>query len=185
MLKALSLAASGVLLGALVGCTADVAPLAADPDLGAEQAAPTAKTFEVTLRGEMTTESVVSAIVAAGREELAAACAAMPEMTIRIMNPLASGAFEDRLCTTLLSSEGTAEASEAFVSAEHIGHAQQKSIITSVACFTAATTAFIGTSYGICPHGKTEKIRTDCNNWGGWGGVGLGFVCGLSLAFPF
>jgi hypothetical protein len=73
---------------------------------------------------------------------------------------------------------------------EHIGQVQQKGIITTVACFAAATTVFLGTRYGVCEYGggpgaEGDRRRAVCNDVGNWGQVGLGFVCALTAIFPF
>ena len=166
------------------GCAADTATLdttARDPPA---ERADTPQTFYVWLRGDMTAENAVSAIVAAGRDQLAGACESAPDSSLRILNPLASGDYADVACSSILDGD-TGQTSEALASVEHIGQVQQKGVISTVACFAAATTVFVGTRYGVCARGKTEKIRTDCNDVGSWGNVGLGFVCGLTLLFPF
>src|SRR4051812_4469170 len=93
-----------------------------------------------------TAETGVPQIVEAGREQLAAACVANSGASIRIMNPLASGSYEDVDCSTILAGgESVGQTSEALMSGgEHIGQVQQKGIITTVACFAGATTVFLG-----------------------------------------
>jgi hypothetical protein len=143
--------------------------------------------FELTLRDTTTAEAVIAAIVEAGRDQLATACEAYPGGSVRIFNPLASGRYEDIACSTILDVEESVGQSQKALTCgeEHIGQVQQKGIISTVACFAGGTAAFLGTRYGICPHGRTEQDRTNCNDVGGWGGVGLGFVCGFTLLFPF
>jgi hypothetical protein len=166
------------------GCAADTATLdttARDPPA---EHADTPQPFYVWLRGAMTAESAVSAIVAAGHDQLAGACESAPDSSVRVLSPLASGDYADVVCSSIL--DGNAgQTSEALSSAERIGQAQQKGIFTTVACFAAGATVFVGTRYGICPHEKTEQIRTNCNDVGGWGSIGLGFVCGFTALFPF
>jgi hypothetical protein len=126
MMKPISLACL-VLSGAL-GCAADIAPTATgDPEPAAEQTAE-GQSFEVPLPRDSTAESVIPAILTAGHGELAAACATTPEASIRIMNPLASGAFNDVSCAKLLANEEPEETSAALVSdpaAERSGEARQ------------------------------------------------------------
>lgn len=186
MLKAISLTCLVLLSGAL-GCVADVAP-SETGDYGPTPAEQTAEgqSFKVQLPRDVMMESVVPAIVAAGHAQLAVACASTPEASIRIMHPLASGSFEDVSCASILSGdESTVETSAALSSAEHLGQVQQKGVISTVACFAGGAATFLVPRYGICPHGATEKIRTDCNDVGSWGGLGIGFLCALTVIIPF
>src|SRR5512132_1452227 len=99
MLKAFSLACFGLVLsGSIFGCTADVAPL----DTDNHEHARGARSFEVQVPRDVTAETVIPALVEASRGELAVVCAATPGASIRIMNPLASGTFEDVSCTSVL-----------------------------------------------------------------------------------
>jgi hypothetical protein len=143
--------------------------------------------FELTLPDNATAETVIPAIVEAGRDQIATACDAYPGASVRIFNPLASGSHEDIACSTILDGEqSVGQSQEALTSGgENIGQVQQKGIISTVACFAGGAAVFFGTSYGICPHGQTEQDRTNCNNVGGWGSLGLGFVCGLTASIPF
>jgi len=188
MLKTFSLACFGLLLSGVLGCAADVAPTDTG-DLGPALAEPTAEgqSFAVQLPRDVTMESVIPAIVAAGHDELAAACAVTPGASIRILNPLASGTFEDVSCTTILDGGKSVEqASQAITSGgERIGQVQQQGVITTVACFAGGAAAFLVPRYGICPHGRTEQDRTNCNDAGGWGGLGIGLLCGFTALFPF
>jgi hypothetical protein len=186
MLQAISLTCLVLLSGAL-GCVADVA----STETGAYGPTPTEQTakgqsFEVQLPRDVTMESVVPAIVAAGHAQLAVACASTPDASIRIMHPLASGSFEDVSCASIPSGdESTGETSAALSSAEHLGQVQQKGVISTVACFAGAAATFLVPRYGICPHGTTERIRTNCNDAGGWGSLGIGLVCTLTVILPF
>ena len=137
-------------------------------------------------------ETVIPLIVEAGREQLATACVANPGASVRILDPLASGSYEDIACSTLLDGgESVGQTSDALMSGgEHIGQVQQKGIITTVACFAGATTVFLGTRYGVCKYGggpgaEGDRRRADCNDIGSWGEVGLGFVCALTGVIPF
>lgn len=185
MTKTISLAC--LLLSGVLGCAANVVPTDTD-DQGPALAEQIAKgqSFEVQLSRDITAESVIPAIVAAGHTELVTACESTPGAAIRILNPLTSGSFENVSCAAILSGEeSTAETSAALSSALHIGQVQQKGVITTVACFAAGATVFLGTRYGVCPHGKTEQIRTACNDFGGWSNLGLGLLCGFTAIFPF
>lgn len=182
MRRAVTVAGVLVCTAVLTGCVADTTPT---DHAGAEPTEAMQRSFQVQLRGDMPNEAVIPAILAAGHEQLTAACAQVPEMTVRILNPLASGEYVDIACWTILGGEDTAQASEALSSTEHIGQVQQKGVISTLACLVGGTAAFLGTSYGVCPYGQTEQIRTNCSNWGGWGSVGIGFVCAMSAIFPF
>lgn len=150
------------------------------------------KAFVVLVPPTTTAETVIPQIVEAGREQLAAACVTSPGATARIINPLASGDHADVPCSTILDEgESVGQPSEALTSGgEHLGQTQQKGVITTVACFAAGTTLFLGTRYGVCEYGggpgaEGDRRRADCNDIGSWGGVGLGFVCGFTALFPF
>ena len=149
MLKTFSLACLGLFVGVL-GCAADVAPTDAG-DHGPTLAEPTAEgqSFAVQLPHDVTTDSVIPAMLAAGHDELAAACASTPGESVRILNPFASGAFEDVSCASVLSGEGTAEASAARASepaGERVGQDHQPltpigGVLCSIASLLAATAA--------------------------------------------
>lgn len=143
--------------------------------------------FELTLLDNATAETVIPAIVEAGRDQLSTACEAYPRASVRIFNPLVSGSYEDVTCSTILDGEeSVGQSSEALTSSgENIGHVQQKGIISTVACFAGGAAAFLVPRYGICPHGRTEQDRSNCNDVSGWGSLGLGFVCGLTAIIPF
>jgi hypothetical protein len=186
MLKTFSLACLGLLCSGVLGCAAEVAPTAtADPAPALAQSPAEGQSFAVQLPQDVPTESVIPAIVGAGQDKLAAVCASTPGAAIRVLNPLASGAFEDVSCASILAGAGTAETSAALSSPEHIGQVQQKGLITTVACFAGSAATFLVPRYGICPHGATEQIRTDCNDVGGWGSLGIGLLCAATAIFPF
>lgn len=184
MLRPITIAVVLACMVVLTGCAPDTETLyTAAQGPPAEHAAPP-QTFEVQLCGDMTAESTITAIVAAGHDQLADACESAPDASVRVLSPLASGVFANVSCSSILYGD-VGQTSEAPSSAEHIGQVQQKGIFTTVACSAAGTMVFLGTRYGICPHGRTEQVRTDCNDVGGWGSIGLGFVCGLTALFPF
>ncbi len=149
-MKTISLVCLGFTLSGVLGCAADVA-LTDTGDPGPALAEPTAEgqRFAVQLPRDVTTESVLPAIVAAGHDELAAACAATPGASIRILNPLASGTFEDVSCASVLQGEGTAETSAALSSepaGERVGEDQQSltplgGLLCSLASLIATTAA--------------------------------------------
>jgi hypothetical protein len=171
----------------LTGCAADTTTLdTADHGPVTAEQGDAPQTFEVRLGSDTTAEAAIPAIVEAGHAQLVAACASTRDATLRFLNPLASGDYADVACSAILDGgESIGQTSEALSSAEHIGQVQQKGVISTVACFAGGTAAFLGTRYGICPHGRTERDRTNCNDVGGWGGAGLGFVCALTFILPF
>jgi hypothetical protein len=159
MLKTFSLVCLGFTLSGVLGCAADVAPTATG-DHGPALAEPTAEgqSFAVQLPRDVTTENVIPAIVAAGHDEFAAACALTPGASIRILNPLASGAFEDVSCASVLQGEGTAEASAALSSepaGERVGEDRQSlTPIGAVLCSLASLIA-------------TTAAANECKKWRG------------------
>jgi hypothetical protein len=156
---------------------------------GSDEADSAPQYFTVRLDRATTAENVTPQILAASHDRLVSACEAEPAASVRILNPLSSGEYADVSCASVLgdaSAPGKARA--ALVTDEidgPIGVAQQKGVISTVACFAGGTAVFLGTRYGICPHGRTERARTNCNDAGGWGGVGIGFVCMLTVILPF
>jgi hypothetical protein len=171
----------------------------ADPD-GARADEPTSNieasnVFVAPTPPTTTAETIIAQIVEAGREQLAAACVAYPGASVRIFNPLASGDHADVPCSMILDGgESLGQSSEALTSGgEHIGQTQQWGIISTVACFAGGAAAFFGTRYGICNYQggakagerATERDRANCNDVGGWGGLGIGFICALTAIIPF
>ncbi len=75
MLKTFSLACLGLLLSSVLACAADDAPTGADSH-GLEQSHRTAEgqSFEMQLHRDVTAETIIPAIIAAGHAELAALC---------------------------------------------------------------------------------------------------------------
>jgi hypothetical protein len=133
--------------------------------------------FVVHLAQTTTAETVISQIVEAGREQLAAACAAHPDASIRVFNPLASGSYADVSCSTILDgSEPVAQSSEALPSGEHIGQIQQKWSPFGLGC-----TAFVGLSalfvnYALCNRPGAEQPDL-CRYTADAGFFGLGIAC--------
>lgn len=95
MLKAFSLGCLGLLFSSVLGCAAEVAPTdtgAHEPVSAAEQTAE-GLSFKVKLPRDVTAETVIPAVVAAGHAELATACERTPSAAIHILNPLTPGAL--------------------------------------------------------------------------------------------
>jgi hypothetical protein len=61
-----------------------------------------------------------------------------------------------------------------------IGEAQQKlGPISFLMCGLFAGGTALYTRYALCPHATTEEDRSNCNDVGLWGGVGIGILCSL------
>lgn len=141
--------------------------------------------FELTLPDNTTEETVIPAIVEAGRDQLATACEAYPGASVRIFNPLALGSYEDIACSAILDGgESVGQTSESLMSGgEHIGQAQQEiGPITLVGCGLMAIGAPLFANRAICPRGTTAGDRANCDSATTFGGAGLGILC---LVLPF
>ncbi len=110
MLRIVTIAA-GVAGGVmLVGCAADVAPGGAiddGPAMAASLAETASQIFEVRLRRDTTAETILPQIVEAGHAPLIEACESNPGASVRVYNPLASGAYADWPCAAILGAEAT------------------------------------------------------------------------------
>ncbi len=103
---------------ALFSGAASAAPLSAsdgESAPGAEPSSSTMQSFLVPVDSATTQESVIPAILAAGRAELIAACESNSGASVRIYNPMASGGYVDVPCAVVLGgTEGTGQAAEAL-----------------------------------------------------------------------
>ena len=122
VMKTFSLACLGLLCSGVLGCAADVAPTDTG-DHGPALAEQTAEgqSFVVQLSPDVTAESVIPAILAAGHVQLAAACETSPGASVRIVHALASGAFTEVPCSRILGGESTEQTSGALTSGEQVG----------------------------------------------------------------
>lgn len=110
MLKIFTIAARGACGAMLAGCAADVAPQGAiddGPAMAASLAETAPRTFEVPLRSDTTAETILPQIVEGGHAQLIEACESTPGASVRVYNPLASGAYADLQCTAILRGEET------------------------------------------------------------------------------
>jgi hypothetical protein len=151
---------------------------------GGEEADNAPQSFTVRLDSETTAENVIPQIVIAGRGQLAAMCeAAQPGAWVRILNPLASGAYTDVLCTSVLDGDGpTGEASAALVSDESdgpIGTVQQKWSPFGLACSVLTMGAGLVASYALCPRATNPDDKKNCDYVTAGGLSGLGLLCFL------
>lgn len=182
MLRIFSLACLCLLLFGVLSCAADVAPTGTD-DHGpapAEQAAE-GQRFEVQLPRDVTVEAVVPAIVAAGHAELAAACESMPGAAIRILNPLASGSYEDVSCASVLEGDASSAATGGALASDEcdgpIGTVQQKWSPFGLGCTIAVGAAVLFSTYVLCPRARTPQDEKYCGYVTNGGFAGLGVAC--------
>jgi hypothetical protein len=177
MLKTISLLGSAVLLAAVVGCAADVAPLDTGdhgPAPGAEQASSAPQSFSVQLRGATTAETVIPALVAA--------CESTPGASVRVVNPLASGEFADVSCAAILGgAELAGESQQALTSGPSdgpIGEAQQS--ITPVAPIICGLAALIAATAGARACSDWRGPNSQFCNVGNFGtNAAWLFACGM------
>jgi hypothetical protein len=136
--------------------------------------------FTVPLDPETTDENMTPQIVAAGRGPIAAMCEAVPDASVRIFSPLASGAYEDISCASVLDrGESTGEASAALLTDEGdgpIGTAQQRWSPFGLGCTIATGLAYLFASRVLCAHPKAERPEA-CRNVTDAGFFGIGVMC--------
>lgn len=80
---------------ALASCAADTTAPDQLPAQTAEAPATEPSAFTLWLDRATTAETAIPAIVAAAHQQLAAACERTPGAAVRILNPLASGSYQD------------------------------------------------------------------------------------------
>ncbi|KYG02712.1 hypothetical protein BE21_54565 [Sorangium cellulosum] len=125
---------------------------------------------------------MIPQILAAGHDQIAAACEAKPAASVRIFNPLASDEHADVSCASVLGdNRTTGEARAVLVAHESdgpIGEAQQRiGPISTLACGIAGIGITLFTRYVLCPRGRTERARRNCEDTGIWGTVAIGVLC--------
>jgi hypothetical protein len=172
--------------GALALLAVVVVVASAKPVAAAEQAEARDRGFTVLLDSAATSESVVPAIVAAGRAQLVAACESGPRASIRIHieAPATAGVDADVPCATVLGEgESTGEAREALTSEASdgpIGESPQR--LTPLGPILCGLTSLLTT---------TAQDRV-CRDWRGKGselcnvgtfGSGAMWVLACALAF--
>jgi hypothetical protein len=134
--------------------------------------------FVVPMTPTTTAETVISQIVEAGREQLAAACVANPGASVRILNPLASGDHADVACSTILDGgESVGQSSEALTSGrENVGQAQQKLTPIGIGCSIVMLGLGIFMNHAICQYPGAENPNA-CGWLSEAGMGGLGLAC--------
>ncbi|AUX43448.1 uncharacterized protein SOCE26_048960 [Sorangium cellulosum] len=169
----------GLAMAALIGapaCGAADEPNAAGEEGGAEEAGLPPHHFELSLDPE---GPAIPQIVAAGRYELAAACADRPGAAVRIFDPLEPGAFADVPCASMLGGDPTQEQSAVPVSegAEPIGEAQQRLSPLSLGCAAFVLGSTLIATRGICPRARDPRAEKHCNLWSDAGFGTLTLMC--------
>ncbi|WP_437336328.1 hypothetical protein [Sorangium sp. So ce394] len=168
----------GLAMAALIGApacgTADE-PNAAGEEGGAEEAGLPPRRFELSLDPE---EPAIPQIVAAGRHELAAACADRPDAAVRILNPLDAGAFADVPCSSMLGREVAASSAPAAEeSGEPIAVAQQPWSPVGLACGVLTLGSGLWSTFALCPRARNPHDKRNCDILTSGGFTGLGVLC--------
>ncbi|AUX45227.1 uncharacterized protein SOCE26_067080 [Sorangium cellulosum] len=136
------------------------------------------RTFDVQLSSDTTEETVIPRIVAAGREEIAAACASTSGAAIRVFNPLALGDYSDVPCSAILNDIGEAcSAPTSDPNDNGTGEAQQRLSPFSLGCADFVGGSALVSQFLLCPRATTERDRRRCDYWTGGGFFGLGLMC--------
>lgn len=186
MIRAITVAGALACGAMLTGCAAnDTTPLNTS-DQGPAPAEPTEVAplaFEVWLRDDTTLETVIPQILAAGQDQLAAACHEYPGTSIRVFNPLASGDYVDVPCTSApIGNELNGEASAALTRDprdERIGLSQQKLSPVGFVCSALMFGSGLIGTYALCPRATNPQDERNCGHVSNFGFGGLGFLCFL------
>jgi hypothetical protein len=171
-----------IVAAALIGCGGEEESSELGTPYGRDEADNASQSFAVRLDRATTEENVIPRILAAGHDQLVAACEAKPAASVRILNPLASEEYADVSCASVLGDGSTTgEARAALVTDEidgPIGEAQQRiGPISALACGIAGIGTTLFTRYALCPQGRTERARRNCEDAGIWGTIGIGVLC--------
>ena len=131
MLKTTPIAAVLACGAMLTGCAADTLTEDQPPaDNRPVQDDALPDVFTVRVDRSMTAETIAAALLASAHDQVASACEAAPDKAVRVFNPLASGAYADFPCSTLLATDEPAgSASKALARRESdgpIARAQQE-----------------------------------------------------------
>jgi hypothetical protein len=128
-------------------------------EAGATDAVP--QSFTVGLDPATTPENVIPQIVAAGHDQLAILCESRPDGSVRIVHPLASDAYTDVSCASVIDVDGsTGETSAAVVSKEPdepIGTAQQKLTPIGLGCGIFMLGAGLFANHVLCAHPRADQ----------------------------
>jgi hypothetical protein len=135
--------------------------------------------FAVELNRSTTAPDPIQQIIDAGRPEIAESCASNPTATVRVFSPIASGAYSDVSCASILEAAAATPSNE---NEERIGEARGAlGPITFLMCgiFAAGSTLFM--TYGICPHARNPRDRRNCEHVSNFGSAAMTIMC----AIPF
>ena len=137
--------------------------------------------FVVPMTTTTTSENVIEQVMAAGHDQLVAACEANPAASIHVFTPLVSGDDADILCSSILSGrEPVGQSSEALMSGgERIGQVQQKWSPVGLACSAITFGSALVMTYAMCPRATTPEHERNCGYLGNVGMGGLSFLCFL------
>ena len=148
-----------------------------------EETAIVPQSFVVELDRTTTAEEAIPQLLKAARHQLAAACADYPMATIRVFNPLASGAYTDVPCASVLSGNDAAgEASAALMNDEvdgPIGTAQQRWSPFGLTCSILTIGSGLVANWALCPRVTNRRDERRCRIWSDAGFSSLGFLCFL------
>ena len=158
---------------AALACAATWMGCATETTTDRGEPAAEARAFTLQLDAATTADTVIPAILAAGHDQLAAACEAAPGAAVRVANPLASGREAIVPCATLVGEAGeTSAALTRELDDGPIDEAQQK--ITPVGLACGVLTALLGAATTW----SCEKYPDKICPWGTLGGTTtVGIVC--------
>lgn len=185
MLRTIKITAALACAAILTGCAADTTTSDQEPaDARAEQADTRPQAFAIYLDDSTTAESVIPAIVAAAHDQLVTVCEGNPGASVRVVNPLASGSYEDAQCSDILGgSEMTGQVSAPVTNGgERIGQAQQRWSPVGLVCSALLLGATLvlnwpGSHVG-CNDPRAEN-PVGCQRVTAIGGGTLGLLCAL------
>lgn len=159
----------------LTGCTVETTP---DQGSSEGESESVLQTFDVRLPGDTTEETVIPAIIAAGHDEIAAACESTSSASIRIFNPLASGAYRDTPCSAILDRTGEANSTLTSDSSDGpIGEAQQRFSPIGLGCHVFIAGAALFASAAICSHARPHRREKRCDLGTGTSFAVLSVMC--------
>jgi hypothetical protein len=183
MLRTITITAVLACAVMLTGCAADTMTSDQEPaEVRAGQAGTPPQAFALHLDNSTTAENVIPAIVAAAHDQLVSVCEGNSGASVRVINPLASGSFEDVQCSDIFgSSEITGQASAPLTGGgERIGQTQQEWSLVGLACSALVLGATLAWnwpgSHAGCNDPRAEN-PVGCQALTSIGGGGLGLLC--------
>lgn len=140
---------------------------------------------------DMTVDNITDVVIANGFDEITTVCQRLPDASVRIINPLASGAFEDVPCSFFLEDGVVNQSMGPFTSGgERAGQVQQGigGPISTAACFLGPLVIGAGLGWnwwgmkGLCPRIEDPKARSNCDALTFGGPAFIGVLC--VIPFP-